>query len=70
MYDWVYIAAYDITVITHNAYLLVQDGFQPIHSACFKGHVNVLRLLVEVYGVEPITVLKVCFQLYENVIDR
>ena len=43
----------------HTYNILFQDGFQPIHSACFKGHVNILRLLVEEYGVEPTTVLKV-----------
>lgn len=43
-----------------------QDGFQPIHSACFKGHVSVLRLLVEMYGVKPTTVLNVYFIAFHS----
>ena len=30
-----------------------QDGFQPIHGAADKGHLNIVQLLIDVYGADP-----------------
>ena len=38
--------------ITKSAYL-VQDSIQPIHAAAITGHLNVLQLLIDVYGIDP-----------------
>ena len=31
----------------------LKSEFQPIHGAATKGHINILQLLVDVYGVDP-----------------
>ena len=36
----------------------MQNGVQPVHSACYAGHEKVLRLLVEIYGASPTAKLK------------
>ena len=42
-------------IILHNK----QNGIQPIHSACYGGHENVVKLLVEEFGVDPIVTKEV-----------
>ena len=32
---------------------LFQTNFQPIHGAAAKGHLDILQLLIDVYGVNP-----------------
>ena len=34
-------------------YMHTQVGMQPIHSAASSGHINVISILVEKYGVDP-----------------
>ena len=44
-----------INDILHN----IQNGIQPIHSACYGGHENVVKLLVEMCGVDPTVTMEV-----------
>ena len=36
-----------------------QDDFQPIHGAANKGHLNIVQLLIDVYGIDPTVKAKV-----------
>lgn len=40
-----------------------KSEFQPIHGAATKGHLNILQLLVDVYGVDPTAKVHVCMLL-------
>ena len=38
----------------HNIIIVyMQGGMQPIHSAATSGHIDVISVLVEKYGVDP-----------------
>ena len=41
-------------------YIRTQGGFQPIHSAATSGHIGLISILVEKYGVDPQVKAKVC----------
>lgn len=41
-----------------------QTAIQPIHGACYAGRENVLKLIVETYGVDATTPEKVCRTVY------
>ena len=45
----------------------VQDNFQPIHGAATKGHLNIVQMLVDVYGIDPTVKAKVHITMYINV---
>ena len=36
-----------------------QNNLQPVHGAAAKGHLNILQLLIDVYGVNPTATTKV-----------
>lgn len=44
-----------IIIIIINLIMLQRNEIQPIHSACYQGHENVVQLLVGEYGVDPNT---------------
>ena len=41
---------------------LIQDNFQPIHGASTKGHLNIVQLLIDVYGIDPTVKAKVSME--------
>ena len=41
-------------------HILTQTGMQPIHSAASNGHIDVINVLVEKYGVDPQEKAEVC----------
>ena len=45
----------------------VQDNFQPIHGAATKGHLNIVQMLVDVYGIDLTVKAKVHIAMYINV---
>ena len=49
--------------IAYSAYL-VQNKFQPIHGAATRGHLNIVQLLIDVYGVDPIAKSEVSMETY------
>ena len=49
--------------IAYSAYL-VQNNFQPIHGAATRGHLNIVQLLIDVYGVDPIAKSEVSIEAY------
>ena len=36
-----------------------QDNLQPIHAAVTKGHLNVVQLFIDAYGIDPAVKSKV-----------
>jgi len=46
-------------LFTQNTCLFVQDNIQPIHGAASHGHVDIVQLLIDVYGVDPTVKAKV-----------
>ena len=38
---------------TAKSAYFVQGNFQPIHGAAITGHLNVVQLLIDVYGIDP-----------------
>ena len=58
---------YKSVTITYMSWLL-QNDHQPIHLAASKGHLSILQLLIDVYGISPTAKTKVhiCVCTYLN----
>ena len=45
-------------------YVHTQGGIQPIHKAAVSGHIGLISVLVEKYGVDPQVKAKVPVRMY------